>query len=66
MPIIRSSITAVAVLVVLCGINEERNILHDVKGRKGQLFGHILHRNCLLKHVIEGRIGSNGKTRKKT
>jgi hypothetical protein len=30
--------------------------------------GHILRRNCLLKHVIEGQIEgiSNGKTRKKT
>jgi hypothetical protein len=52
--------------VLLCRIMEERNTLHAVKGRKGQWFGHILHRNCLPKHVTEGRIGSNGKTRKKT
>ena len=35
---------------------EERNILHKRKRRKAILIGHILHRNCLLKHVIEGQI----------
>jgi len=32
------------------------------------LVGHILRWNCLLKHVIEGKIEerSDGKTRKKT
>jgi hypothetical protein len=36
-------------------VKEERTILQTIKGRKvywiGQ--GHILRRNCLLKHVIE-------------
>jgi len=35
---------------------EERNILHTVKRRKANWTGHILRRNCLLKHVIEGKI----------
>jgi hypothetical protein len=35
---------------------EERNILHTVKRRKANWIGHILCRNCLLKHVIEGKI----------
>jgi hypothetical protein len=34
----------------------ERNILHTVKGRKGNWIGHILRGNWLLKQVIEGKI----------
>ena len=35
--------------------------------KKTNWIGHILRRNCLLKHVIEGKIEgrSDGKTRKK-
>jgi hypothetical protein len=35
-------------------VKEERNILYTVNRRKANWIGHILHRNCLLKHVIEG------------
>jgi hypothetical protein len=35
---------------------EERNIVHTVKRRKGNCIGHILRRICLLRHVIEGKI----------
>jgi hypothetical protein len=41
---------------VLHTTREKRNILHSVKRRKADWLGNILHRNCLLKHVIEGRI----------
>jgi hypothetical protein len=41
---------------VLQGAKEERKILHTVKRRKANWIGHILRRNCLLKHVIEGTI----------
>jgi len=34
----------------------ERNILHTIKRRKANLIGYILRRNCLLTHVIEGKI----------
>jgi hypothetical protein len=34
---------------------EERNILRTIKGRKANWIGHILRRNCLLKHDIEGK-----------
>jgi hypothetical protein len=34
----------------------ERNILHTGKGRKANWIGHILRRNCLLKHAIEGKL----------
>ena len=37
-------------------VKEERNILQTFKRRKTNWNGHILHRNCLLKHVIEGKI----------
>jgi hypothetical protein len=35
---------------------DERNILHTTKGRKANLIGYILQRNCLLKRVFEGKI----------
>ena len=37
-------------------VKEERNILHTVSRRKANWIGQILRRDCLLKHVIEGRI----------
>ena len=50
---------------------EERNILHTIKRRMASLLGHILRRNCRLKHVIEGMIkkgievkGRRGRSRK--
>jgi hypothetical protein len=41
---------------VLHRVKEERNILHKIKRRKANWIGHILRRNCLLKHVIEGKL----------
>jgi hypothetical protein len=41
---------------VLHRVKEERNILHTTKRRKANWIGHILRRNCLLKHVIEGKL----------
>jgi hypothetical protein len=41
---------------VLHKVKEERNIVHTTKRRKANWIGHILRRNCLLKHVIEGKI----------
>jgi hypothetical protein len=40
---------------VLQRVKKERNILHTIKRRKANWIGHILRRNCLLKHVIQGR-----------
>ena len=56
---------------VLLRVNEQRDILHEIRKRKAKWIGHILRRNCLLKQVIEGKIKrerdrSNKKTRKKT
>ena len=41
---------------VLIRVNEQRNILHEIRRRKVNWIGHILRRNCLLKQVIEGQI----------
>jgi hypothetical protein len=40
---------------VLHRVKEERNIVHTIKRRKANWIGHILRRNWLLKHVIEGK-----------
>jgi hypothetical protein len=37
-------------------VKEERNIVHTIKRRKPNWIGHILRRNCLLKHITEGKI----------
>jgi len=41
---------------VLLRVNEQRNILHEIRKRKANWIGHILRRNCLLEQVIEGKI----------
>ena len=41
---------------VLLRVNEQRNILHEIRKRKANWIGHILRRNCLLKQFIEGKI----------
>jgi hypothetical protein len=40
---------------VLRRVKEYRNILHTIKRSKANWSGHILRRNCLLKHIIERR-----------
>jgi hypothetical protein len=56
---------------VLHTVKKERTILHTIKRRKANWIGHILRRNCLLKHVIEGKLegriemmGRQGRMRK--
>jgi hypothetical protein len=56
---------------VLHRVKEERNVLHTIKRRKANWIGHILCRNCLLKHMIEGKLevrtemtGKRGRRRK--
>jgi hypothetical protein len=41
---------------VLQRFKEERHTLQAIKRRKASLISLILRRNCLLKHVIEGKI----------
>jgi hypothetical protein len=52
---------------VLHRVKEERNILHTIRRRTANWTGHTLHRNCLLSHIIEGKIRGTrrlGKRRK--
>jgi hypothetical protein len=42
--------------VVLLRVKEQRNILEEVSKLKANLIGQILHGNCLLQQVIEGKI----------
>jgi hypothetical protein len=41
---------------VFVRVKEQRNILHEIIKWKANWIGHILHRNCLLQQVIEGKI----------
>jgi hypothetical protein len=41
----------------------DRNTLHTTKRMKANCTGHILRRNCLLNHVIEGKIEGKIKVR---
>ena len=41
---------------VLLRVNEQRNILHEIRERKANWIGNILRRNCLLQQVVEGKI----------
>jgi hypothetical protein len=40
----------------LLRVKEQWNILHEIRKRKANWIGHILHRNCLLQWVTEGKI----------
>jgi hypothetical protein len=42
---------------VLHRVKEDRNMVPAIYSRKANWIGHILRRNCFLKHVTEGRIG---------
>ena len=41
---------------MLLRVNEQRNILHEIRKRKAKWIGHIFRRNCLLQQVIKGKI----------
>jgi hypothetical protein len=57
---------------MLLRVKEQRNILHEIRKRKANWIGHVLRRNCLLQHVIGGKIqggievtGRQGRRRRK-
>jgi hypothetical protein len=51
---------------VLFRVNEQRNILYEIRKWKANWIGHILRTNCLLKQVIEGKIkGEMAVTRRR-
>ena len=41
---------------ILHTVKEEGYTLHTVKGTTSHFIGHILRRNCLLRHVTEGNV----------
>ena len=41
---------------VLLRVKEQVHILHEIRKRKANWIGHILHRNCLLQRVVEGKL----------
>jgi hypothetical protein len=41
---------------VLDRVKEERNILRTIERRKANWIGHILRRNCLVKHISEEKL----------
>ena len=46
---------------VLHGVKNERYILLTFNRLEGDWIGHKLHRNCLLKHYMEGKIKGIGR-----
>jgi len=57
---------------VLLKVKEQKNILHEIRKRTANWFGHILRQNCLLQQVTEGKIqggikvtGRQGRRRRK-
>ena len=40
---------------VFLRVNEHRNILQEIRKRKANWIGHILHRNCLLNKLSKER-----------
>jgi ribosomal 50S subunit-associated protein YjgA (DUF615 family) len=50
---------------LLLRVNEQRNILHEIRKRKANWIGHILRRNCLQQQVIEGTIKGSDESDKK-
>jgi hypothetical protein len=46
---------------VLHRVGRENNVLQPIKRRKANWMDHILRRNCLLKHAIEGKVEGTGR-----
>jgi hypothetical protein len=41
--------------VILLGGKEERKILHKIKRKKANWIVHVVRRNCLLTHDMQGK-----------
>jgi hypothetical protein len=57
--------------MVLHRVKADRNMIRTMKRRNANWIAHILRKNCLLKHVIEGKtegrmevMGRRGRRRK--
>jgi len=42
-------------------VKKKRNILRTIKRRKANWIGHIWLRNCLIEHVIDGKVEKTGR-----
>ena len=43
----------------------ERNVLQTIERRMANWIGHMLRRNCLLEHIIEGRTVVTGRRKRR-
>jgi len=50
---------------VLHRVKKATNFLHIIKRKKTNSIGHILGRNYLLKHIIEGKIDGRIKVKRR-
>jgi len=50
---------------VLLRVKEKRSTLQTINKRKANWIGHILCRNCLLKHVIDGEMEGRNDWKKR-
>src|SRR6187551_1651936 len=46
---------------VLKRIGEKRQVIRDIKKRKGNWLGHVMRRDCLLRDAIEGAVEGKRK-----
>jgi hypothetical protein len=49
---------------VLHRIKKERNFTQTIQRRRANWIGHILRSDCILKHVVEGKIEVTGRRRR--
>jgi len=42
-------------IFVVLRLKEDRKILHETKRRTANWTGHILRKNCLIRHITEGK-----------
>jgi hypothetical protein len=50
---------------VLQRVKKERNVLQKIKRRRANWIGHILGRNCSIKHIIEGKVEGRIEVRRR-
>ena len=50
---------------VFLRVNEQRNILHEIRNRKANWIGHILRKKCLLKQVMLGKINGEMEVKRR-
>ena len=46
---------------VLQSVKKERTVLHTINRRKAKYIGHILRKNCFIRHATKGKIKGKSK-----